>query len=255
MRPWWGSWWCGLLGFGLASGPVVAGDAKVPAGRDPGGVGVAIVGSGVDYTKPTLAGLLARDGEGEAIAWDFVDDDRTPLARTGDDDGLAVIVANSGARVRLVIVRTVPDIVAMLAPALQFAAQTPARIALVVPVLREPMRRADLDDAARRLPGLLLVVPSRLVVGGSVAPVAGGAVVVAESGGGGQGVEGGHDLSVLIGAAPGSPAERAVRGGRAADDVAAAMVAARAAQLIAAEPGLGAGEIKARLLRPPPGRP
>ena len=40
----------------------LAGKPKVPPGRDPGGVAIAVIGSGVDYTLTNIARRLARDG-------------------------------------------------------------------------------------------------------------------------------------------------------------------------------------------------
>lgn len=57
---------------------------KVPIGRDPGGLAVALLGAGVDYLNPEMAARLARDGEGEIIAWDILDDDDRPLERPAD---------------------------------------------------------------------------------------------------------------------------------------------------------------------------
>lgn len=51
----------------------------VPPGRDPGGVAVALIGTGIDYTLPAVARRLARDGEGELIGWDLQDEDRKPF--------------------------------------------------------------------------------------------------------------------------------------------------------------------------------
>ena len=59
---------------------VLASEPKVPPGLDPGGVAIALLGDGVDYTKPELAKRLARDGEGDLIAWDFVDNAIRPYA-------------------------------------------------------------------------------------------------------------------------------------------------------------------------------
>ena len=50
----------------------------MPSGRDPGGVAIALFGTGIDYTLP-LAQRLARDGEGELIGWDLEDKDRKPV--------------------------------------------------------------------------------------------------------------------------------------------------------------------------------
>ena len=57
---------------------------RVPPGLDPGGVAVAIADPvGIHYADPQIAQRLARDGEGELIGWDFVDEDRRPFAEPG----------------------------------------------------------------------------------------------------------------------------------------------------------------------------
>ena len=55
---------------------------SVPSGRDPGGVAIALIGTGIDYTLPLLARRLARDGEGELIGWDLEDKDRKPFDKS-----------------------------------------------------------------------------------------------------------------------------------------------------------------------------
>ena len=70
-----------LVVFGTAASQ--ASEPKVPAGLDPGGTAIAILGDGIDYTKPVIAKRLARDGEGDLIAWDFVDNDIRPYAKDG----------------------------------------------------------------------------------------------------------------------------------------------------------------------------
>ena len=66
-------------GGALAAQP--AGKPPVPIGVDPGGVLIAIIGDGIDYTRPEIAARLARDGEGELIGWDLVDNDRRPFGQ------------------------------------------------------------------------------------------------------------------------------------------------------------------------------
>src|SRR5215813_6387373 len=82
----------------------------VPPGRDPGGVAVALIGTGIDYTLPQVASRLARDGEGELIGWDLQDEDRRPFDRSkgsappewgGDGTLIASLLVRDGA-VRLV---------------------------------------------------------------------------------------------------------------------------------------------------------
>ncbi len=112
---------------------------KVPPGRDPGGVAVALISTGIDYTLPAIAARLARDGEGEIIAWDFESNDNRPFDRSkgnspaewgGDATAIAsVILTDPG--VRLVAVRIVQTDVVSIARAAAFLAQTPARVAVV----------------------------------------------------------------------------------------------------------------------------
>lgn len=118
---------------------------KMPPGRDPGGVAVALISTGIDYTLPAIAARLARDGEGEVIGWDLESGDNRPFDRSrgttaptwgGDATAIASAIAGE-AGLRLVPVCIVPAEPASLARAVVFVAQTPARIAMV------PMASSD----------------------------------------------------------------------------------------------------------------
>ncbi len=54
-------------------------DAPVPPGVDPGGVAVALVDSGVNYTLPTIAKRLARGADGKLLGFDYWDMDERPF--------------------------------------------------------------------------------------------------------------------------------------------------------------------------------
>src|SRR5262249_27641102 len=122
----------------------------LPPGRDPGGGAVALLTTGIDYTLADVARRLARDGEGEIIGWDFVDNDNRPhapgeaTARGGEGTQIAKAL---GAGRRLIPVRIGPDPVS-LARAVAFIAHTPARL-VVVPMSSpieadwEPFRQAS----------------------------------------------------------------------------------------------------------------
>src|SRR5438093_11375417 len=111
----------------------------VPAGRDPGGVAIALISAGIDYTLPQVAQRLARDGEGELIGWDLEDGDRKPFdlsngstRQESGGDGTLIASLLSGARgLRLVPVRVDPGNPVSLARAIAFVAQTPARVAVL----------------------------------------------------------------------------------------------------------------------------
>jgi hypothetical protein len=139
---------------------------QLPPGRDPGGIAIALISTGIDYTLPDVAARLARDGEGELIGWDTVDGDNRPRAPRdrgadwtvnwgGDGTLLARAVGARGRR--LIPVRISPAEPASLARAVAFLAATPARI-VAVPMWSatesewEPFRRA-----ASRASGLLFI--------------------------------------------------------------------------------------------------
>jgi subtilisin family serine protease len=144
-------------------------DPRVPPGRDPGGVAVALLSSGIDYTVPEIANRLARDGEGEIIAWDFIDNDNrpfdatgglTPPDRGGDATGLVAHMANTIARsgVRIVLIRVDPADPATLARGVAFVSRTPARV-VAVPMWSDRIEDWELfRQAASHFQQLLFVV-------------------------------------------------------------------------------------------------
>lgn len=130
-------------------------DPAVPAGIDPGGVPVAIITTGVDYTDKAIAQRLARDGEGELIGWDLVENDRTPFAPSpnqtvpeqGGDGTLlakAILAFNTGEpaakQMSLVVFKVDGSDKAMIAKAAAYASRTPARTVIL------PMTGGTADD-------------------------------------------------------------------------------------------------------------
>lgn len=221
---------------------------KALAGRDPGGIAVAVVGRGLDYRLPGVAMRLARDGEGEPIGWDLADNDARPFAASDDDGPAAGIVLAEGPATRLVLVRAAAGRQEQIAAGLRFAAQTPARIVLLVadPGLSYPL--AGLAEAARHLPQLLIVVPAWRVASEPASPIGdadrGGLLSVAADGGTASADATVQTATLAQGIHP--------------DDAAAARVAALAARLLAVEPSLAGASLRARLLslaKPQPSGP
>ncbi len=180
------SWW--------ACGPALAADPKVPPGHDPGGTAIALIGGGIDYTSEKIAPRLARDGEGELIGWDMIDNDRRPFptaiasggssgaaskpqassGKTSDDDTeLASLILSAYAKGQLVPVRTRPGEAQALATAIAFVAGTPARIVVIAQPLDSAPLRLVVRQASERFKDHLFVVAGD--VGLAAAPVAGGA--------------------------------------------------------------------------------
>lgn len=132
----------------LASAAAHAGDPDLAPGRDPSGTAIAVLSDGFDYRRADVAAVLARDGEGEAIAWDAVDGDHRPFAGEGTGTGVATAMAARGG-VRVVAVRVARGDPASLARGIAFAAGTPARI-VVVPLAAAPRSGFDVIAAAAR---------------------------------------------------------------------------------------------------------
>lgn len=136
---------------GLDGALAAATDPPVPAGRDPGGYPVAIVGAGIDYTRDTISQRLARDGEGEIIGYDFIDDDRRPYA-TGAETDASEILLGEGQAATLVVVRADVLQAQLLARAIGYAAQSPARIIAVFGPAGDARVEAVLAAAAQKFP-------------------------------------------------------------------------------------------------------
>jgi hypothetical protein len=226
----------------LAASAALAQERKpsVPAGRDPGGVAIALVGGGIDYTLPAVAQRLARDGEGELIGWDLEDKDRKPFDRSrgntrpewgGDGTVLAsVLLGTPGAR--LVPVRIDPVNPMSLARAIAFIAQTPARIA-VLPVLGAAAEDwTPFRQAAQHFRNLLIIVPAGTEAGSAYPAALGLENVLA--------IEAGSTRIDVMGFAG---VMRRVSG----TQLATAAAARSAAEILAREPAVDVAALKARL--------
>lgn len=234
-----------LAHFVLSAAVAQAADPNVPPGRDPGGAAVAIIGGGLDYRREEFAARLARDGEGELIGWDFVDEDRRPFASAGGVDTVAAIVVRESAA-RLVPLRIAPGVERQIVQALRMSGETPSHVVLLVAEPGQPIERQNLVLAAQQLPRLLIVVPARLVAPETQSvrgpDDAGGLLVVS-----GPTPSPSADLSVDASREP--EALDAARSEKThPDDVAAAKIAALAARLIAREAVPTARAHRARLL-------
>ncbi|WP_072395724.1 hypothetical protein [Hyphomicrobium sp. CS1GBMeth3] len=138
------------------TGPVRADDPVLAPGRDPGGTPVAVLADGFDYTRSEVAHVLARDGEGVAIAWDAVEGDTRPFAAKSGGTELALAAAARGG-VRVVAVRVDGSDAASLAKGIGFAAATPAKIVLVALSGDAKTGLHVLEAAAKRFDALLIV--------------------------------------------------------------------------------------------------
>jgi hypothetical protein len=230
-----------MVSMGLALAcialPAFAQDPKLPPGRDPGGVAVAVLGAGADYTSPQISARLARDGEGEIIGWDFADNDNRPFTRSGST--AAPLLSRLAPRARLVIVRGDPKDRGGLARMIGFVARTPARIVLI-----------EVNDTGGEvLPDLVGRLPDRLFVlaAGDREP------------GSGHDWRSHDNLLIVAGPtrdAPGSnpsvdldvPAFTEDAGGEAETSAAAVRIAALAARLQAEDPNLTGAGLKRRIV-------
>lgn len=153
----------------LAAQTAAPGKPPVPPGKDPGGIAIALVSSGVDYTQSDISKRLARDGEGELIGIDLVDGDHrpwapfsatAPLPEGGNGTENARQVLSIYRYGRLVPIRVRPDDAKSLAMALSFAASTPARIVVVPMWSGKAETWQPFREAATHYKDLLVIVPA-----------------------------------------------------------------------------------------------
>lgn len=148
----------GVMVIGAVTGAIAGEKPRVPPGRDPGGVAIAIVGAGIDYTQAGIAARLARDGEGEIVGFDLIDNDRRPYAAAGADMRAAGIVVRQAAESRLVVFRADGAVQASVGRALAMTAMSPARIVLIDGQAAGTLRWEGLVAVSQRLAGRLVVV-------------------------------------------------------------------------------------------------
>lgn len=218
----------------------------VPPDRDPGGVLVALIAQGIDYRLPGLSGKLARDGEGEIVGWDVVENDRLPFDQGegaapaeygGDATAIASRVTASGAPVRLAPIRIDAEDAGSIARAVRLSGQIKARVVMVPLWSRDPARWHLFATAAGGQQGVLFILaaaegakpeeafPAAFALENAIV-VSAGADREESAGFGGQ--------------------MRALSGGH----LAVAVAASRAARLLAADPALDTARLKAALEAP-----
>ena len=150
----------GILALACAiPGSAFSADPKVPPAKDPGLVPVAVVGAGIDYTDMSLAQRLARDGEGNIVGWDFVDNDIFPYSKDAVSNAQAkLLLTNPG--VELVPVRVDAADYKGAGGAASFLSRTPVRIVVVTMTSQKKEDWAIFTKASEVFGKLLFVVPA-----------------------------------------------------------------------------------------------
>ncbi|MEO0671910.1 MAG: hypothetical protein AAFZ05_07775, partial [Pseudomonadota bacterium] len=144
----------------IAVPPATAADPNANAGKDAGPPYVAIIGSGVDYRKPEIAKRLARDGEGVPIGWDFIDSDATPFDPDPEAAHPHRAFFADTANGSLVVVRAPANDTAKFVQAIGFVSQTPARVVVTPAIGNSAAMLAWVKAAAARFRHLLIVAPA-----------------------------------------------------------------------------------------------
>ena len=135
-------------------------EPKVPPGVSPGGIAVALLGPGIDYRLEGLKAHLARDGEGELIAWDFSDNDIRPFSKIKQGSKDAKLIARLAPEAQIVVVKEKHGDFKAFGNMMSFAARTPARIIVWADA---HTKRADwpiLAEAVKRFRNHLFIVPA-----------------------------------------------------------------------------------------------
>jgi hypothetical protein len=148
------------LGMQPAAAQAPSFKPKLPPGRDPGGVLLGLITTGIDPSLPAVARCLARDGEGELVGWDMVDRDRRPYrtslpGQPGDEPAFMLLPCDG--RVRVAPVRVNPADGLTYGKALAFFSTTPVRT-VVVPAANLPLDWTMLKQAAITFPHIRLLI-------------------------------------------------------------------------------------------------
>lgn len=139
----------------------------VPGGADPGGVTVAQIDSGVNYTLPAIAARLARTPDGKLIGYDFWDMDerpfdvdaaRSPFFPLHHGTLVASILVREAPAVRLIAYRYPRPDMARMHQLLDHAAANGAKIAAMPLGSNSESQWAAFKQAAARHPNMLFVV-------------------------------------------------------------------------------------------------
>jgi subtilisin family serine protease len=139
----------------------------VPEGRDPGGVTVAHIDSGVNYRLPEIAARLARDDEGRFLGRDLWDDDgrpfdgdtsRSPFFPIRHGTPVASLLIAEAPAVRLLPIRYPRPDMTRMAEAVEIAAAAGARIVALPMGSRDPDDWAAFAEAAQAHQEILFVV-------------------------------------------------------------------------------------------------
>ncbi|MEM8647684.1 MAG: S8 family serine peptidase, partial [Pseudomonadota bacterium] len=140
---------------------------SVPDGKDPGGVTVAHIDSGVNYTLPEIAARLARTPGGEAVGYDFWDLDKRPF--DVDAARSPFYPLRHGTLVSSILVREAPDIrlipyryprpdMSRMAEVLEHAAKNGAKIVAMPLGSNTEKNWTAFKDAAARHAEMLFIV-------------------------------------------------------------------------------------------------
>lgn len=149
------------------TGTVEVLDPPVPQGRDPGGVTVAHVDSGVNYLLPHIAGRLARDADGVLLGFDFWDmDDRpfdldtshSPFFPQRHGTAVASILLREAPHARLIPYRYPRPEMSRMMDVVDATAAAGARIVMMPLGSRNVGEWLAFNAAARSHPGILFVV-------------------------------------------------------------------------------------------------
>ena len=139
----------------------------VPDGRDPGGVMVVQVDSGVNYLLPEIAARLARDPEGVILGYDFWELDKRPF--DGNPARSPFFPIRHGTTVASVLLREAPEIrllpyryprpdMSRMAPLVIGAAAEGARIVAMAMGSRNREEWLAFEQAAADHPELLFIL-------------------------------------------------------------------------------------------------
>jgi hypothetical protein len=148
----------------LSASAAMAQAPPIAPAKPVAGFAVAFMTVGIDYTQPDVAVKLARDGEGEAIAWSAMTLTPRPFLRLGPDDALVRL-----SPVLIAPIQIDPAADETWSHAMAFLARSPLRVAVISAAIPTPatevgaakgvlfFRAADARDVSPRPDNVIAV--------------------------------------------------------------------------------------------------
>ncbi len=156
-----------LSGDGKTILDEIALNPPVPSGKDPGGISVGVIDSGINYTVAPFDQHIARDPNGTLIGKDYWDEDdrpfdvdtgRSPFFPLHHGSSVASVIINEAPMARIIPIRYPRPDMTKMANAVNWLASTGVTVVNLAMGSNSEQEWAAFAEAAARHPKILFLV-------------------------------------------------------------------------------------------------